>query len=339
MIKNLTANMVSSRAALAFGLLVGAAAVVGVSPAEADANEKYPERPVTIVVPFPPGGATDIIARVVADGLSNKFGTQFIVENRGGAGGTIGTAHVAEADADGYTLLMATLATNAIAPSIYPSLRYDPAKDFDAISMTSDIPSAVIINPEIPAKNLAEFIEYAKGNPGKLSFGSPGVGVSGHLATELFARRAGIDLQHIPYQGSAPALTGLLAGEVALVFDPVATTKPLAEDGRVTVLAISGTTRSELLPDVPTLEEAGLPGVASYTWNGFVAPAGTPQAIIAKLDSAINEIMDSESYRERMVALGSNQTRMTPAEFTDFIRAETARWGEIAAEIDLQVNQ
>lgn len=292
--------------------------------------QSWPTRSVRIVVPFPPGGATDIIARLVAGQMTRDWGQSVVVENRAGAGGTIGTDVVAKAQPDGYTLLLATLATNAIAPAVYPKLPYNPVRDFTPITPLAGTVSVIAINPSIPSRNLAEFIAYAKARPGQLTFSSPGAGVSAHLAMEYFAQVAGLKMIHVPYKGSAPALNAVVSGEVTATFDPIASLAPLAKAGRVRALAISGRERSALMPDVPTIAEAGVKGVESYTWNGLAGPAGLPAAIVQRIHADVSRMLKSDSLRQRLASMGSDALLMSPKEFADFVASETKKWGDIA---------
>jgi tripartite-type tricarboxylate transporter receptor subunit TctC len=292
--------------------------------------QTWPTRGVRIVVPFPPGGATDIIARLVAEQMTRDWGQSVVVENRAGAGGTIGTDVVAKAQPDGYTLLLATLATNAIAPAVYPKLPYDPGRDFTPITPLAGTVSAIAIHPALPVQNLAEFIAYAKARPGQLAFSSPGAGVSAHLAMEHFTQVAGLKMIHVPYKGSAPALNAVVSGEVAATFDPIASLAPLARAGRVRALAISGRERSALLPDVPTIAEAGVKGVESYTWNGLAGPAGLPAAIVERIHADVTRMLKSDALRQRLASMGSDALLMSPREFADFVASETRKWGDIA---------
>jgi tripartite-type tricarboxylate transporter receptor subunit TctC len=317
-----------------FVVALVAAFALGNAQAQAPA---YPTKPVRIVVPFPPGGATDIVARLVADGLGKTWNQQVLVENRAGAGGTIGTDHVAKSAPDGYTLLLCTLAANAIAPSVYPRLPYDAGKDFTAITPLTGTASVIAIHPGVPARTLAELIEYAKARPGRLTFSSPGTGVSSHLAMENFAYTTGLQLIHVPYKGSAPALNALAAGEVTMTFDPISTLAPLARAGKVRALAMSGAKRSPLLPDVPTIAEAGVRGVESYTWNGLMGPAGMPREVVGKIYRDTAALLRGAELRERLVGMGSDVLEMTPDEFTAFVRTETDKWGTIARRVNAKV--
>ena len=297
----------------------------------------YPAKPVRLVVPFPPGGATDIVARLVADGLSRSWGQQVVVDNRAGAGGTIGTDAVSKAPPDGYTLLLCTLAANSIAPSVYPKLPYDALNGFTPIMPLTGTASVIAIHPSIPAKTLLDFVAYAKARPGQVPFSSPGSGVSSHLAMENFAAATGIQLLHVPYKGSAPALNALAAGEVAATFDPISTLAPLAKSGRVRALAMSGTVRSPLLPDVPTIAEAGVKGVESYTWNGLMGPAGMPADVVTKIYTETTAVMKNPEVRQRLTTMGSDILEMNPEQFKKFVQNETEKWGAIAKRVGAKV--
>ena len=309
------------------------ATAIGIAPAYAQAPAAWPAKAVRIVVPFPPGGQTDIVARFIGDHLGKSWGQQVVVENRAGAGGTIGTDHVAKSAPDGYTLLLCTLAANAIAPSVYAKLPYDAIKDFTPIMALTGTPSVIGISPALPVKNLAEFIEYAKARPGQLTFSSPGAGVSSHLAMENFALTAGLKMTHVPYKGSAPALNAVMAGEVSATFDPISTMAPLAKAGKVRAIAMSGTKRSPLLPEVPTIAESGLRNVESYAWNGLMGPAGMAPDVVAKVFRDAGVGLRSPELRDRMAALGVDILDMGPADFTAYVRVETEKWGAIARRV------
>ncbi len=326
-------TMIRSLVLLLAVVLAGAPVPAFAQTAPAGAAPGYPSKPIRIIVPFPPGGQTDIVARFIAEGLTKAWGQQVVVENRAGAGGTIGTDYVAKAAPDGYTLLLCTLAANSIAPSVYPKLPYDAGKDFTPIMALTGTPSVIGINPALPVKNLEEFIAYVKARPGELAFSSPGAGVSSHLAMENFALTAGLRMIHAPYKGSAPALNAVMTGEVAATFDPISTLAPLAKAGRVRAIAMSGARRSSLLPDVPTLAEAGLRGVESYAWNGLMGPAGMPRDIVARLHREVDIIIKSAGLRDRMNALGTDILDMGPDEFATYVRVETEKWGVIARRV------
>ena len=292
--------------------------------------QTYPTKPVRIVVAFPPGGLTDIVARFVAENLSKSWNQSVIVDNRVGAGGTIGSDYVAKSVPDGYTLLLATLAANSIAPSVYAKLPYDASRDFTPIMALTGTPSVISINPSLPAKTIAEFIEYVKVRPGTLAFSSPGIGVSAHLGMENFALSTGLKILHVPYKGSAPALNAVVAGEVAATFDPITTIAPLVKAGKLRALATSGSKRSSLLPEVPTIAETGLPGVESYAWNGLMGPAGMPRDLVKKIFRDASVGLKSQEFRDRMNAVGTEILEMSPEVFGNFVKVESEKWGSIA---------
>lgn len=315
--------------AVSAGVLVSSLAV---------AQTDYPARPVRIVVPFPPGGATDIIGRIAAESLTRAFdGKPFIIENVGGAGGTIGTDRVAKAAPDGHILLVATLAANATAPSVYAKLPYDPAKDFVYITPLAFAANALLVSPKLGVGTVAELIAHAKANPGKLAFSSPGIGISNHLAMELFLREAGISGLHVPYKGSGPAIAALIAAEVQMSLDPIASSLSHLRAGTLRALAVSGRTRSTLLPDVPTIAEAGVRNVEAYTWNGLAAPAGTPASIVERLNAAVSTAFKQPELRERLLKMGAEAIDMSPSEFQAFIRTEAGKWGDIARRTGARV--
>ena len=295
--------------------------------------QDYPSRPVRIVVPYPPGGNTDIVARLMADQLGKLWGKPVLVENRAGAGGTIGTDYVAKAAPDGYTLQLAALATNATAPAVYPKLPYDPTKDFAYIAPLTFTSNVLVVNAKLPVSSLKDLIAYARANKGKLNYSSPGVGLSNHLAMELFLKATDLEAMHVPYKGSAQATTAVIAGEVQMSLDPVSSSVQNIKAGTLKPLGVSARSRSPQLPDVPTLAEAGVPGVEAYTWTGLAAPAGTPADIIARLHRDVVTIMKMPEMRERMAAMGSEIVDMSPQQFQAFIRSEAQKWGDIARRV------
>ena len=290
------------------------------------AAQTYPSRPVRIVVPFPPGGPTDVVGRMVAAKLGDTFGQQFIVENRAGAGGTVGSESVAQAVADGYTLLYGSTSTLAMAPSLYRKLGYDPRKSFAPVSLVSSGPLLVAVNAAVPAATLAQLIVLAKEKPGALNYGSAGNATPPHLAAEMFKSLAGVDLVHVPYKGGAPALQAVSAGEVQLIFEGLVTLLPQIRAGRLRALAITGMARDPALPDVPTVAEAGLPAFQVNFWSGLVAPAGTSPEVVGTLNAALGKALATPDARETLTRFGLVPASNTPAEFSRFIEAEIARW-------------
>lgn len=297
------------------------------------AAQDYPNRAVRIVVPYPPGGNTDIVARLMAEHLGRIWAKPVVVENKAGAGGTLGTDFVAKSAPDGYTMQLAALATNATAPSVYPNLPYDPAKDFVYIAPLTFTPNVLLVNPKLPAKTLRELVEYARANPGKLNYSSPGIGLSNHLAMELYLRSAGLSAVHVPYKGSNFATTAAIAGEVQMTLDPVSSSVQHVRAGNLRPLAISAARRSPMLPEVPTFAEAGAPGVEAYSWTAFAMPAGTPPPIVSKVRADVGSVLRQPDIRDRFMAMGSEIVEMTPEQFTAFVQSEGRKWGEIARAV------
>lgn len=308
-------------AAIAF-LALTAAATEFIYAAE------YPSRPITLVVPYPAGGGNDVIARLVAAKMSVSLGQPIVIENRGGAGSTIGTREVARSAPDGYTLLIATSAL-AINPALYPDTAYDPQKDFTPIGLVATSSNFVLVNPSLPVHSIAELIALAKNQPGKIDFASTGTGTSTHLAALLFAAMADVRLNAIPYKGVAPAVTDLLGGQVALMFCPMASVVGQVRQGNLRALAVTGAKRSALFPDLPTVAEAGLPGYAAELHYGLVAPAGTPSEAIGKLNAALNSALADSDIRQRFVADGTETLPGTPEAYAADIASEEAKWGAI----------
>jgi len=295
--------------------------------------QDYPSRTVRIVVPFPPGGNTDFVARLMADHLGKLWGKPVVVDNKPGAGGTVGTDFVAKSAPDGYTMQLAALATNATAPSVYPNLPYDPAKDFVYIAPLTFTPNVLLVNPKLPVTTLKELLNYARANPGKLNYSSPGIGITNHLAMELYLKSAGISAVHVPYKGSNFATTAALSGEVQMTLDPVSSSVQHVRAGNLRPLAVSAAKRSPLLPDVPTFAEAGSPGVEAYGWTAFAMPAATPAPIVAKVRADVGAVLKLPAVRERFLTMGSDIVEMNPDQFEAFIRSEGKKWGDIARAV------
>ena len=303
----------------------------------ANSQSDYPARPVRIVVPSPPGGGTDIVARVLAQHFSKATGQPFFVENKPGAGNMIGIEFVARAPADGYTVLFvaSTLALNSV---LYKKVPYDPGRDFAPITLAATAPNVLVVNPALPAKSLAELIALAKAKPGALSYGTPGIGTSPHLSMELLKSMAGIDLQHVPYRGTAAAVTDVIGGQIAATFANALTAKPQVDSGRVRALAVSGPNRIEAFPGVPPVAEAGVPGYEAMQWYGLAAPAGTPAPIVARLHAEAAKALQSDEMKEKLALDGAQPVGSTPAEFGALIRRELDKWTRVvrAAGIELQ---
>jgi tripartite-type tricarboxylate transporter receptor subunit TctC len=322
------------RALLAASLCAGWA-LHGIDTARAQA---YPDRPIRMVVPFPAGGPTDGIARIISDRLGAVLGQSIVVENRGGgAGGSIGAKAVATADPDGYTILITPGGSLTTGPAVHPNIGYDPAKVFTPVCLLIETPLIVAAHQDLPVKSLAEVVAYAKANPGKISWGSQGFGVAPHLLLELFKLEAGINIVHVPYRGTAPMLAAIVAGEVQMVADPMTTSLPHVQSGKLRPLAIAGIERSPKLPDVPTTVEAGYPKLKAPFWLGVVAPAGTPPAIIDKLNAAFRESFAPAETRARLAALGADIKIGTPAEFGKMLADELALWTAVVKAANIKV--
>ena len=299
--------------------------------------QSYPNKPVRVIVTFPPGGTPDIYGRVMSIELSKIWNQSVVVENRTGAGGTIGTDYVAKAAPDGYTLLFAADATITIAPHLYSKLPYDPVKDFETISRVATQPNLLAAHPKVPVKAVAELIQYAKANPGKLSYASNGNGSPQHLAAEQLKRMAGIDLVHVPYKGAAPTAAALLAGEVSIAFNVILLPLPHVQAGKLTGLAVASSKRSPLASDIPTLAELGYP-IDIDTWYGLVAPAGTPKEVIAKLNAETMRILNLPELKERTRSQGIELAGSTPEQFSAFLRADIAKWTQVIREFGITVD-
>jgi tripartite-type tricarboxylate transporter receptor subunit TctC len=291
--------------------------------------QSYPSKPIHLIVPFPPGGPTDIVGRLVAQKLSEGVGQPVVVENRPGAGGTVGSTAAAKSAADGYTLLYGSTSTLAIAPSLYKNLSYDPRKSFAPISLVSRGPILVAVNAQVPARTLKEFIDLAKKSPGKLSYSSGGNGTPPHLAGELFKTVAGIDVLHVPYKGGGPAINDVAGGQVQAVFEGQVALQPHLQSGRIRALAITGARRNPSLPDVPTVAEAGLPQYDANFWSGLVAPAGTPNDTIGKLNAVLVKALQAPDVRETLSRQGLEAAGNSRQEFAAYIAAELEKWAAV----------
>jgi tripartite-type tricarboxylate transporter receptor subunit TctC len=310
------------------GKLLCAAAVLGLSASLSHA-QNFPNRPITLVIPFAPGGSTSIVGRGVADKMGELLGEKVVVDNRPGAGGTVGTKAVAKSDPDGYTLLLGYTGTLAIGPSLYKNVGYDPRKDFAPIGLIGNAPNSLVVNPSFPAKTVAELIAYAKVNPGKVNFGSAGAGTASHITGEYFARAAGITLVHIPYKGTGPALTDLLGGHIPMAFAPVPASHANVAAGKLRALAVTSTTRSGLMPEVPTIAESGLAGFDASLYYGLVAPVGTPRPVIDKLNKALRDALASEEVKKQLGNDGTEITPGTPEDYADFIDKDEKKWSQL----------
>jgi tripartite-type tricarboxylate transporter receptor subunit TctC len=299
--------------------------------------QSYPNKAVRMVVPFAAGaGSNDIMARLIAQRLSDSFGQQVVVDNRPGASGIIGTDIVAKAQPDGYTVLMMSL-THTVNPSLFSKLPYDTVRDLVPVTMVASAPLMLVVHPSVPAKSVAEFIAYAKANPGKLNFGSGGPGTTPHLAGEMLKTMAGIQVTHIPYKGGAPALADLVGGQIQFMLENIPGTLPFAKAGKLRALAVTDLKRSPLLPELPTLDEAGLKGYQIVGWNGLFVPAGTPQAILNKLHAEVVKALARPDVKERLATMGADGVGDTPQHFAAFIKAEIPKWAKVVKDAGLKV--
>jgi tripartite-type tricarboxylate transporter receptor subunit TctC len=298
-------------------------------------GQGFPSHAVTLVVPFTPGGGTDTGARIVAQKLGQKWGQTVVVENKGGAAGMIGADMVAKAKPDGYTLLMGNIGTQSINPSLYKKMTYDPDHAFAPISLVAELPLMMMVNPQVPAKTVKEFIAYAKAHPGQMSYSTSGAGGAMHLAAELFKSQSGTFVLHVPYRGGGPAVADLIAGHVELCFATVLEAIGHVKSGRVRVLAVTGQRRVAALPDVPTLSEAGLPGFNSISWIGLLAPAGTPKEVVEKISADLREVLATDDVKQRLTDLGALPAGNTPAQFQQLIDTDRKRYAELIKAKDI----
>ena len=292
--------------------------------------QDYPSKPLRMIVPFPPGGVTDIVARAVAAKLAIELGQSVVVENRAGASGVIGAEAGARSPADGYTLVMGNISTLAINPVTFAKLPYDPIASFDAISMVAVQPLIVAVHPSLPVKSLSELVQYAKSQPGKLNYGTAGSSI--HLAVEFFSTAAGIKMNHIPYKGSAPALTDLIGGQVQVLFDPFSSIYPFVVSGKVRALAVTTDKRSATSPTLPTVAESGYANFDVSSWQGIVVPAGTPQAVIQRLNRDLVKVLSTPEMKERFAQYSAVTAASTPEQFSSYIKQENARWQKVAID-------
>ena len=324
----------SCRWAFAIGVLVLAATL---APAQATAQD-YPTRAITLVVPYAAGGGNDAMARIVADHMGKTLGQQIVIENRGGAGGTIATRAVAKAAPDGYTLVLGGTGTLAVNPTLYANVGYDPRKDFAPVGLIATSALVILVHPSVAAKTLPELIALAKKEPGKLNYASAGPGSGIHLASELFASMAGVKLAHVPYKGSAPALNDLLGGHVQIYFSSLPPAVGMRAEGKVRALAVTGPKRSHVFPDLPTVAEAALPGYEAVLHYGIVAPAGTPGPIVGQLNGALRAALASEETKTILTSTGADAMPSTPEEYAADIDREETRWSRIVKEIGVKTN-
>jgi tripartite-type tricarboxylate transporter receptor subunit TctC len=312
-------------ASVALGIVLA----LGLTRLGGAAESAYPDKPVHLIVPFPAGGGADNLARLIMPRVSRALGQPIIIENKAGAGGNVGAELVARAEPDGYTLLYGTNGTHSINASLYRELRFDPVKDFAPVSRMTEIAAMLVVNPQLPVNSVAELIRYAKANPGKLNFASAGNGTTSHLSGELFKTMAGIDIVHVPYRGGALAVTDLISGQVQMMIDVMPNVYPLAKEGRVRGVAVSTAQRFPAAPELPTIAESGLPGFESSAWDGVLAPAGTPNVVIAKLNTAIREALADPELIEALRSRGARPVPGTPEDFARHIEASTRKWAKV----------
>jgi tripartite-type tricarboxylate transporter receptor subunit TctC len=303
----------------------------------ASAQDTYPSRPVRFILPFPPGGGTDILGRVIAERLSANLGQPVVTENRGGAGGNVGAEAAAHSAPDGYTIVLVAPSL-AISKTLYSRLNYDPVKDFAPISLVATVPNVMITNPAVEAKNLQEFIALARSRPGAMNYGSGGAGTSNHLAGELFNIVTGAKLVHVPYKGVNLAMQGVLAGEIELVFIGIPAALPHIKAGKLRALALVAPQRSPALPEVPTVAEAGLRDFEVTTWYGIMTPAGTPRPIVSRLNAELVKIMHAPDVKERLAAMATDPLTSTPEEFAAYLKQEIAKWGDVVRKANLKAD-
>ena len=310
-----------------------AAVSAGAAPAAA---QTYPSRPITLVVPFPPGGSATIIARIIADKMSEGLGQQIVVDNRGGAGGSIAARQVAKSAPDGATLLLAFTGTLAVSPLIFVNVGYDPRKDFAGIGLIGMAPSVLAVHPSVPARSVADLVGIAKAEPGKIQYGSPGIGTTNHLAGELLAAMTSIKITHIPYKGTGPAITDLLGGHIAMMFAPIPAAHGNVSAGALRALGVTSLKRSSLWPDIPTVAETGLPGFEVVQRSTLLAPAGTPRTIIERLNKELNAVLATDEVRRRLAVEGGEPVPGAPEEYAADIDREEMRWSKLVATIGLK---
>ena len=329
----MTARSVNAPApGFALGLLVGALAWLPNAGAQ-----EYPIKPIRLVITYPPGGNTDLVGRALALKLGEFMGQQVVVDNRGGAGGVLGSMITAQSAPDGYTIMLGTSAGMVINPLLSRKLTYDPVRDFAPVSMVVIVPQLLVINPQLPVKNVRELIAFAKAKPGYLNAGSSGVGTPNHFGTELLKWLAGVDIVHVPYKGGAPALTDLLGGQIQMAFSSVPAVLPHIKAGRLVALGVGSAKRSPALPNIPTIAEAGVPGYEYTTWYGIFAPAKTPRTLIARLNTEIVKAMETPDIKDRFTALGGDPDPGTPEELRAYMANESAKWAKIIKAANIRI--
>ena len=316
-----------------------ALAIIATLGCASAAAAQYPDRPIRFVIPYPPGGASDVTARLLAPRLGELLGQNVVTDNRGGANGIIGLVLVANAPPDGYTILMGNAGPNAMNPSIYKKLPYDPIKSFDTVTLTAIVPQIAVVHPSINVSTLKELIALAKAKPKMLTYGSAGTGSSNHLSVELLKSMTGIDIVHVPYKGTGPGMNDLIAGQIQIMFPTALSGMPFVKSGRLKAIGVTSSRRIPSLPDVPTISEAGVPGYEASSWGGVMVPAKTPRGIIDKLHAAILKALASPDIRERLIDLGADVKTSTPEEFRAYLIAEIAKWTKVARFAKVSVDE
>jgi len=311
------------------GAALGTALVCVATAGPAAAQTAFPTKPIRLVCPFPPGGTTDLVARLVAQKFTEAWGQQVVVDNRPGAGGVIGTEMVAQAAPDGYTVLLGSITTHAVNPALYKSLKFDPIKDFAPVSLVVSSPQLLAVHPSVAAKSVKEFVALAKAKPGQLNYGSAGTGTSPHLTFELFRSMAAIDVVHVPYKGTGPAITDLVGGQVQAMITGVVALMPHVKSNRLRALGVTSTKRVAALPDVPTVAESAVPGFDVSSWFGVFLPARTPRPIVMKMNQEIVKILTNPEVRQRLIDQGADPASGTPEEFAAYVKSEMTRWGQV----------
>jgi tripartite-type tricarboxylate transporter receptor subunit TctC len=324
--------------AIRAAMVPSVAAMLAVPAFAQSSAPAYPERPVRLIDPYAPGGGSGLIARLLSDKLSPLWGKQIVVDNRPGAAAAIGTEMAARAAPDGHTLLMGTSGSIAINPGMYPNLPYDPVRDLVAITQTSAQVNVLVLHPSVNASSVKELIALAASQPGKLNFSSAATGSTGHLAGELFQGLAKVRMTHVPYRGSSPAAIAVIAGEVQLMFGNALAVLPHVNSGKLKAIAVSSRERTKALPNLPTIAEAGVPGYEALGWNGVFAPAGTPRAVIAKLNTDIVNVLHMPDVRQRLESMGSNPVGGTPEQFGAYVKQEIARWGKVIRDNNIRID-
>lgn len=317
--------------------LAGGAGAAWAQSRAKEGAQPYPNKPIRLIVAFDPGGSTDIVARLVGQRLAERIGQQVIVDNRGGAGGTLGTELAAKATADGYTLTMGTTSTHVIAPSIYPNVKYDPVKDFTPITLVASTPYLLVLHPSVPAKSLKEFVALVKSQPGKLNYASAGAGTTTQLAMEMLKQAAGIDIVHIPYKGNGPAGTAVMGGQVQALFGSMPAVLPHAKAGRVRPIAVGTLKRSSALPDVPTVAESGYPGFEVSLWLGFFGPRGLPEPVVKKLYAELTAIANAPEMKGQFERNGADPVTTTPAELAKLMKSELDKYTKVIKAAGVQL--